>query len=161
MKKLTYNLLTRWRFDAPADRVWSLIYNAEALAGHWPGIRRFHILNIEEGLKAGCRIAVRVKSLPGDLDFMLEVTEVEPGRRLALVCSGDLQGEGHWMVEERDGATLSEFSWNVATTEWFMNILGLLLKPLLIRSHDRTMAHGYEVLSEWLKQPLVATQMSR
>jgi hypothetical protein len=150
LKKLSYSLLTRWRFETTADRVWSLIYNAESLASNWPGIKRFHILNIEDGLKTGCRILVTVKSLPGDLDFTLEVTEVEQGRRLALISSGDLEGRGRWLVEERDGATWSEFSWDVSTTEWFMNVLGLFLKPLLIRSHDRTMERGYRLLSEWL-----------
>ena len=152
VKKLHYHFTTRWRFDASAEKVWALIYDAEVIARRWPGIERFHILNIEDGLKAGCRIAATVKSLPGNLDFTLEVTEVDPGRRLALVCRGDLEGEGHWLVDERPDGVWSEFNWDVATTEWFMNVLGLLLRPFLRRSHDRTMARGYLVLSAWLKQ---------
>lgn len=155
MKKLQYHFTTRWRFDAPAGRVWALIYDAEAIARRWPGIKRFQILNIEDGLKAGCRIAATVKSLPGNLDFILEVTEVDPGRGLALQCRGDLEGQGHWLVEQRPDGVWSEFTWEVATTEWFMNVLGLLLRPFLRRSHDRTMDRGYRVLSEWLKEPNV------
>ena len=152
VKKLHYHFLTRWRFDAPTEKVWALIYDAETIARSWPGIKQFRILNIEDGLKAGCRIAATVKSLPGNLDFTMEVTEVEPGRRLGLVCRGDLEGEGHWVVDERPDGVWSEFNWDVATTEWFMNVLGLALRPFLRRSHDRTMARGYRVLSEWLKR---------
>ena len=151
VKKLHYHFTTRWRFDAPAGRVWALIYDAEAISRRWPGIKRFHILNIEGGLKAGCRIAATVKSLLGDLDFTIEVTEVEAGRRLGLICRGDLEGEGHWLVEERPDGVWSEFNWEVTTTEWFMNVLGLVLRPFLRRSHDRTMDRGYRVVSEWLK----------
>ena len=93
VKKLHYHFLTRWRFDAPTEKVWALIYDAETIARSWPGIKQFRILNIEDGLKAGCRIAATVKSLPGNLDFTMEVTEVEPGRRLGLVCRGDLEGD--------------------------------------------------------------------
>jgi uncharacterized protein YndB with AHSA1/START domain len=157
LKKLQYHFLTRWRFDVPAERVWSLIYDAEAIAGSWHGIKRFHILNVEDGLKAGCRIETTVRSLPGNLDFVLEVTEVEPGRRLALICHGDLEGSGHWMVQERPDGVWSEFAWDVSTTEWFMNVIGLALRPFLRRSHDRTMERGYKVISEWLKQSPVKT----
>jgi len=155
VKKLQYHFLTRWRFDASPERVWALVYDAETIARRWPGIRRFRVLNIENGLATGCRIAATVKSLPGSLDFTLEVTEVAAGRRLALRCSGDLEGEGHWLVEERPDGVWSEFSWDVATTEWFMNLLGVALRPLLRRSHNRMMAKGYRVISEWLKRPIV------
>jgi uncharacterized protein YndB with AHSA1/START domain len=64
LKKLQYHFLTRWRFDVPAERVWALIYDAEAIARQWSGIKRFHVLNIEDGLEAGCRIEATVRSLP-------------------------------------------------------------------------------------------------
>jgi hypothetical protein len=157
LKKLQYHFLTRWRFDAPAERVWGLIYDAEAISRRWHGIKRFHIVNVEDGLKAGCLIEATVRSLPGNLDFTLEVTEVEPGRKLSLVCRGDLEGQGHWLVAERPDGVWSEFAWDVSTTEWFMNLIGLALRPFLRRSHDRTMERGYQVISEWLAQPRTAT----
>lgn len=155
MKKLQYHFLTRWRFDVPAERVWSIIYDAEVISRQWPGIKRFHVLNIQDGLKPGCRIQTTVKSIPGDLDFVIEVTEVEPGRRLSLACHGDLEGVGHWLVHDLHDGVWSEFSWDVATTEWFMNVLGLAFRPLLRRSHNKTMARGYRVISEWLERAAV------
>jgi hypothetical protein len=160
MKKLQYHFLTRWRFEVPAERVWSLIYDAEAISRRWPGIRHFNIINIKDGLKPGCRIQTTVRSFPGNLDFILEVTNIEPGRRLSLACHGDLEGVGQWLVQDLPDGVWSEFSWDVATTEWFMNLLGLVLRPLLQRSNNKTMARGYTVISEWLKQPTVESDWS-
>jgi len=76
---------------------------------------------------------------------------VEPAKRLFLKSAGDLKGFGLCTLERQGAQTLARLHWVVASTGWLMNLAGLVIKPLLKRSHDRVMAKGYEALKKRLE----------
>lgn len=143
MKKLRYRFVTTWCFDAPADHVWALMQDAETMPKWWSGVRRFEVIGQRRELQVGSRINAAVGGLLGELVFTLEVVEVQPGKLLRMKSTGDLDGEGIWKLDERDGATFTSYSWDVTTTGSLMNLFGLVFKPVLVWNHNRVMAKGY------------------
>jgi hypothetical protein len=49
-------------------------------------------------------------------------------------------------LNEQGDFTKVRYSWEVNTIGWWINILGLLFKPLLIWSHNKAMDSGYHAL---------------
>ncbi|XUX00224.1 MAG: SRPBCC family protein [Dehalogenimonas sp.] len=146
MKKLAYHFVTDWHFDAPPDCVWSLIRDAESMSQWWPGVKRFEIIGQDKSLKIGQRINASVQGLAGELAFTLEITEIENGKRLKMKATGDLEGEGIWTLEKEVGGCRTIYQWDVSTSGWLMNVLGLVFKPILMWNHDRVMAKGYQAI---------------
>ncbi len=117
--------------------------DAETMPKWWPGVRRFEVIGQRRELQVGSRINAAVGGLLGELVFTLEVVEVQPGKLLRMKSTGDLDGEGIWKLDERDGATFTSYSWDVTTTGSLMNLFGLVFKPVLVWNHNRVMAKGY------------------
>jgi len=145
-KMLKYHFVTEWSFKAPVERVWEVIKDAESMPAWWPGLKKCQIRGDDKTLKVGTLLEAAVKGLLGDLNFTLEVSEIEPHKRLLLKSSGDLRGIGLWTLAPDGDGTRTRFLWEITTTGWLMNLVGLLFKPLLARNHDRVMAAGYKAL---------------
>lgn len=150
-KMLKYHFVTEWRFKAAADRVWAAIRDVESMPLWWPGVKKAQIRGGDKALKVGTSINCRVAGLLGGLNFTLVVAEIEPGKKLLLKSSGDLEGSGLWTLEMQGDQTLTRFCWEVTTTGRLMNLVGLLLRPLLVWNHNRVMAAGYKKLKSRLE----------
>ncbi|PPD58049.1 SRPBCC family protein [Dehalogenimonas etheniformans] len=146
MDNLKYHFVTKWHFDAPPDRVWSLIRDGETMPQWWPGVKRFEIIGHDKSLKIGQRINAAVQGLVGELAFTLEITEIENGKRLKMKVTGDLEGEGIWTLEEEGDGCRTIYQWDVSTSGWLMNALGIVFKPVLMWNHNRVMVKGYEAI---------------
>ena len=141
-----YHFVTDWSFRAPCSKVWDAIMDVEAYPTWWPSFKKARIRGADKSSAVGVFIDATVGGALGDLNFTLEVSEVDLHKKLLLKSSGDLRGAGMWVFEHSEDETRVKFYWDVATTSWIMNFIGLFAKPLLTRSHDSVMASGYKVL---------------
>jgi len=78
-----YEFITIWNIDAPLERVWSAIEDADAWPGWWKGV--VNVVELQAGDKDGVgsiRRTVWKSALPYKLEFDSEVLRVE---RLKLI----------------------------------------------------------------------------
>jgi polyketide cyclase/dehydrase/lipid transport protein len=142
-----YHFVTTWQFQAPVERVWSVVLDIEHYPGWWKNFRRVNVTR-GDGKSAGSVIWCEVRgSLPYSLNYSLEVLEAEQYRHILLRSTGDLVGTGRWKFEEnRPGVTEAVYYWDVATTNPILNLIAPLAKGALARNHEHVMANGYTAL---------------
>ena len=98
-----YEFLTTWLVDAPLERVWDVIYDAESYPRWWNGVER--VVELEpgadgdQGIGSLARYTWRSK-LPYTLEFDMRVTRVERPHLLSGQASGELEGTGTWRFYE-------------------------------------------------------------
>ncbi|UCC60820.1 MAG: SRPBCC family protein [Dehalococcoidia bacterium] len=144
-----YHFVTNWFFSAPKERVWEETANMESYPSWWKDLRKAEIRGPESRMQLGSVIDCEVRgALPYSLRFTVEVTTYEPPDLMVIKSSGDLVGEGRWILESRDDWTASTFYWDVGTTNRVLNLLGKLpfLRKMLEKNHDDVMAKGYEIV---------------
>ncbi|WP_019179242.1 hypothetical protein [Microbacterium yannicii] len=164
-----YSFVSRWRVPASADRTWEELerrLRPSSQAGGeqapwWPGLA---VDMAPRRLAAGERLVLTVRSPLGyRLRLLLELTLVEPGRRLAARSDGDLRGGGAVTIEaagveagpmrpEAPGdapaapgggvGTVVEFQWDVETRRAWMNATAPVLRAVFERAHAHVMRRG-------------------
>jgi uncharacterized protein YndB with AHSA1/START domain len=147
-----YHFVTDWSFKAPVNKVWDAIVDVEAYPTWWPGFKKAQIRGTDKTLRIGTVIDVTVKGFLGELNFTLEVRELEMHKKLLFKSSGDLQGTGLWVFEQQNRETRVRYYWDVGTTGLLMNLVGLFAKPWLTRSHEKVMSVGYRVLKSIIEE---------
>ena len=80
----------------------------------------------------------------------MESIKIEKPHILEGAATGELEGQGKWLLSETDGITTIQYNWNVNTTKKWMNFLSPLLKPLFKWNHDIVMKWGAEGLAKQL-----------
>ena len=143
---MRYHFVTDWSFKAPVNRVWDVIKEVEAMPTWWPGFQKAQIRGADKTIRVGTMIDASVKWVLGDLNLTIEVSQLDTNKKLLLKTSGDLQGTGRWLLTQHGSETRTKYYWDVSTTGWLINLVGLLTKPLLVRSHAKVMAAGYKAL---------------
>jgi hypothetical protein len=143
----TYHFVTDWRFQAPLQKVWSVVLDIERYPGWWKNFRRVQVTQ-GDGKSVGSVIQCEVRgSLPYSLNYALEVINAEEYRRILLRSTGDLAGTGRWEFEEAERGTVDAvYYWDVATTKSILNLVAPLARGALARNHERVMANGYAAL---------------
>ena len=71
---------------------------------------------------------------------------------------GELEGEGEWFFEEKNGITQVQYHWSVFTNKAWMNYLSFLLKPVFKYNHDIVMSWGAKGLAKKLQAKLISYQ---
>ena len=139
-----YAFRTLWRADAPIERVYGAIEDAEAWPAWWPGVRRVERLADGDADGVGTRYRFEFRSrLPYSLVFDVRVAQVQRPTRLVGEASGELAGIGTWTLQAADdGWTDVRYDWNVRTTRWWMNLLAPLARLAFVRNHDVIMEWG-------------------
>jgi len=149
-----YEFLTTWRIDAPLDRVWAAIEDADAWPEWWKGVVR--VVKLKPGDKNGVGSVRRTtwKSvLPYTLEFDSEVVRVERERYIEARAFGELDGVGIWhFMPDGGSATRVDYDWRVKTTKPWMNVLAPIAKPIFRWNHDAIMSWGEKGLRRWLKR---------
>jgi Polyketide cyclase / dehydrase and lipid transport len=143
----TYHFVTDWRFQAPLQKVWSVVLDIESYPGWWKNFRRIKITR-GDGKSVGSVIECEVRgSLPYSLKYALEVKAADENRHILLQSTGDLVGTGRWDFSEVDPSTVKAvYYWDVATTNLILNLVAPLARGALARNHERVMANGYAAL---------------
>jgi uncharacterized protein YndB with AHSA1/START domain len=148
-----YNFVTLWRFDAPLEAVWDLVYRSEQWPAWWRGVERVEVL--EEGDAnhvGGVRRYTWKSRLPYRLSFDMRLARVEPLSVIEGEAFGELSGRGLWTFSSAGGVTDVRYDWNVETTKPWMNLLAPLARPLFKWNHDVVMGWGAEGLARRLKE---------
>jgi len=146
-----YHFVTNWFFKATKERVWQETANMESYPSWWKDLRKAEVRGPEPRLQLGSIVDCEVRgALPYSLRFTVEVTTYQPPDLMVIKSSGDLVGEGRWILESRDDGTASTFYWDVGTTNRVLNLLGKLpfLRKMLEKNHDDVMAKGYEIVKD-------------
>src|ERR1700682_701906 len=86
----TYHFVTDWHFQAPLEKVWSVVPDIYVYPGWWKNVRHVKITR-GDGKSVGSVIECEVRgSLPYSLKYALEVREAEEYRHILLRSTGDL-----------------------------------------------------------------------
>jgi uncharacterized protein YndB with AHSA1/START domain len=147
-----YRFVTRWHFDAPIGQVWDALNAPARYPEWWPSIVEYQDLKPGvTGVGASAERVVRGR-LPYRLRYRTVVTRSEPPGELAYDATGDLTGEGRFVLSEQGGGTEVLFDWNVRTSGFWLNLLAPLMKWLFAWNHNWVMAQGERGLARWLKE---------
>jgi uncharacterized protein YndB with AHSA1/START domain len=143
MPKHHFDLVSHWRIAAPADRVWAALTAVPAWPDWWPGVRSVQTLRAGDAQGLGSVQRIRwATRLPYDLVIEIEAIECLPPERLRGRSSGQLQGEGIWLLSEAEQGTDVTYVWRVQLTRPWMRWLAPLLAPLFRWNHESVMRAG-------------------
>ena len=85
----------------------------------------------------------------------MKLLERDELKRLYGEAFGELEGNGTWLFEEKDGISYVQYNWNVYTNKAWMNYLSFVLKPAFRYNHDVVMRWGAEGLAKKLNATLL------
>lgn len=152
-----YRFVTIWRIEAPVEAVWDAIYQSDRWPAWWDSVKR--VVEITPGDEHGIGSVRRYtwkSRLPYLLTFDLRVTRVERPRLLEGVSTGELVGRGTWTLSTDGRLTTIRNTWDVQTTQWWMNLLAPIARPAFGWNHAYSMRRGGEGLARLLGARLVS-----
>ena len=113
-----YEFVTLWRFKAPQEKVWDLIFHSENWPEWWRGVEKVEKLKDGDANHTGAIHRYTWKSkLPYHLVFEMETTRVEPISLIEGRAIGELQGVGRWQLSNDGKITSVRYDWKVETTK--------------------------------------------
>lgn len=152
----TYDWRTEWTIPAPMPVVYEAMTSRKAVREWWPDMEL-----VEDGkggedeLTVGNEVSFKVHQAPEvarlapPFRIHCVYTDIEPGRRLREVVSGDLSGVLETLFYEEPDGTRVVFSWYVRVTNPVLNLLGYVAEGMYRRSHDSVMESGEAGLSRY------------
>ena len=142
-----YAFVTRWSFNAPIERVWEKIADAERWPTWWKYVQKVEVLEPGDANGVGrvLRMTWRTR-LPYSLTFDIRSKVVDPPHYIEGDASGELVGRGVWRLRQVDDVTDVRYDWEVRTTKWWMNLLPPLASPLFAWNHAGVMKEGEKAL---------------
>ncbi len=144
-----YNFLTIWKFDAPLEKVYNAIHDADSYHRWWKGQSKVETIKRGDALGVGAVKKFKTRSiLPYSLSYTGTVQQVEPLKKVVGTTVGQLEGTGTWVFEYENGISTVKYYWVVKTNSVFMNLLAPVLKPVFEWNHDVVMRWGAEGLRE-------------
>jgi hypothetical protein len=97
--------------------------------------------------------AASVARLAPPFKITAVTADVEKGRRLRSVVTGDLVGVLETLFYSRpDGGTRILYHWYVRVHNPLLNVLGFLFEPMFRASHDHVMREGEAGLQRYCKE---------
>jgi len=152
-----YSFISHWQIRAPLPKVWDAIYDSQYWPIWWDGVVTVKIIKPGDvnGV-GGVREYTWKGILPYSLNFKMRLNEIDKYKRMQGIASGELEGVGEWIFEEKDGITSIQYYWNVKTTLKWMNKVAFIMKPLFKFSHNLVMKWGAKGLAKKLDAPLLA-----
>jgi hypothetical protein len=152
-----YAFITHWQIKAPLGQVWDAIYASLDWPLWWKGV--LDVKELQKGDEDGIdsiREYTWRSILPYKLAFNMRLTELEKHRRMKGKAFGELEGEGEWFFEEKDGITYIQYNWTVFTNKSWMNYLAFIMKPAFSYNHDVVMSWGAKGLAKKLNAELLS-----
>ena len=125
-----YEFVTNWRFKAPQEKVWDLIFHSDKWPDWWPGVEKVEKVQDGDSNYVGAIHRYTWKSkLPYRLVFEMKTTRVEPISLLEGEAIGELQGIGRWQLSNDGELTTVRYDWKVKTTKPWMNLIAPIARP--------------------------------
>lgn len=149
MKMEMYHFVTHWTFHAPIDLVWQEINDIEKWPLWWHSYKQAMIRGEQKSSGVGTIVDNRVKgTLPYSLAYATQITRWEPPMLLELISTGDLIGNGKFVLEPRGDGTAVTFYWDVGTSNAVFNLLAKLpfVRRIMEKNHGVVMDDGYRGL---------------
>jgi hypothetical protein len=149
-----YAFVTRWSFNAPIERVWEKIADAERWPSWWKSVKKVEVLETGDSNGVGrvLRMTWRTRLLYS-FSFDIRSKVVAPPHHLEAYADGELIGRGIWRLRQVDEITDVRYDWEVRTTKWWMNLLAPLARPLFTWNHAGVMKAGEEGLRSLVEGP--------
>jgi hypothetical protein len=149
-----YALVSVWRIPAPLIGVWEAFLEFDRWPEWWRGLEEVVLLRPARGPYGvgAVRRCVWRSRLPYRLECEVEVTDVEPMRRIEVRSRGELEGIGRWSFWSEGEAGVVRYDWIVCTRKRWMNRLAPIARPLFEWNHRVLMRWGEEGLIRFLRQ---------
>ena len=156
-----YSFLTTWRLRTPLAPVWRTILDGTHWPEWWKGVEQVTTVRPGGANSVGLTTDQVWKSaLPYRLRMRIEIVKVEELQLIEVTSDGALRGTGIMRFSEDGGVTEVRFTWDVSTTEWWMNLLAPLLTGIFRWNHAYIMNAGARCLATRLNVPLISTTSS-
>jgi uncharacterized protein YndB with AHSA1/START domain len=155
----TYEFVTTWRIEAPRHDVWAALRDGEDYARWWPGMERVEVIDpgAEDGTGVHLRFTTRSR-LPYKLLFETVSVEAEEPDLIVVAAVGELDGTGRWDVRQDGAVTTAVYTWRVATTKPWMNLVEPFARPLFVWNHHVLMGWGAQGLARRLGARLLGEE---
>jgi hypothetical protein len=143
-----YAFETRWHFQCPRAVVWDVLKNPETWPDFWKDLKSAHVLvadplTTEWAMKAPSGYELR---------YVTTAYQVIPGELLAAHTSGQLVGEGKWILADGGKGTDMTILWNVCPTRWWMRLMNPALRKFFASNHVKVMANGEKAFRTMLER---------
>jgi len=144
-----YRFATVFTIDVEPRRIWDAVTDPEGWIGSYPDIEDWQMSARGGADHIGdrYRIVHRVAG-PLSLYYTMEVVAGRAPDRMAWRVTGDVAGTGTWELEELDGVTDVRFTWEVATTRRWMNVMAPLIRRQMVREYRRSTATAINALAD-------------
>jgi len=155
----TYRFVTDISIRAPIEPVYDAIAQPEVWLDRWPDaieVRRLAPGNAD-GLGASFDATVRAP-MGYRLSAVITTVDVDPPHELHMTSSGDLVGEGTWLLGQPGDTTNVVFTWAVTPTPAWMTMLTPVLRPVFARGHHAVVRHAAEAAADSLGASLLACE---
>lgn len=128
-----------FRFDAPADDLWSAIADTRSYPRVWSWLDEFESGPLVEGTRASFRVR---PPLPYRLRFAVTLDEVRAPELVRGRVSGDAVGEAALVVLSTDGGSAARLTWDLEVVRPSLTRAAPFLRPLMVAGHDAVVALG-------------------
>ena len=155
MPSNVYHFEEHWTIPGAApDQVWRVIADATALPQWWRGVylEAEPLGNYSEP-QVGARFRVKARGfLPYKLRFILECTELETNRVVAVKALGDFEGLWRAVVLPHGNGSRVDTDWQVTVQKPLIRFFSPILKPLFAWNHRWTTPRGEAGLRSYIAQ---------
>jgi hypothetical protein len=138
--------------NATVTQVYDVLSHGELLPLWWKGVY-LEAEKLTPGAepKVGDRLRARARGfLPYQLNFIVEVVELEPGRRVVVRTIGDFEGRWSATLSARAKGVHIDLIWEVTVQRPILRRLAPLLRPLFAWNHRWTTPRGEKGLRDYL-----------
>lgn len=152
MSSTSYNFVTRWRVPGNIDDVYDILFTIDRYPHWWPSLAQsYTCIHKGDATGLGAKGNIITKGfLPYVIRWSYEVTETDKPHEFRIVASGDLIGDGHWILRQNDQCVDVVYHWNVRTEKPLLKFLSPVLRPLFALNHNYVMKKGLLGLTEEL-----------
>lgn len=131
-----------WRIDAPTERVWAALADADRYADWWPFLRG---LDTGEGFVDGAVWTCAVRPpLPYSVRFRVHLVRIVPGRSVRAAVSGDVTGDATLEVSPEGDSTALALRSELRPSRPLLRGLSLVARPVARWGHDAVLDQGVE-----------------
>jgi hypothetical protein len=152
-----YRFVTDLRFTAPIGEVYRSVVEPERWLEDWAHAVVVERRSAGDDAGAGASFEATVRAPLGyRLSARIEVVDAEPPTGLWMTSSGDLEGSARWRLTPCPDGTDVRFTWDVRTTERWMQVLTPVARPVFERSHGVVVRRAAQAAARNLDGDLAA-----
>lgn len=152
----TYRFVTDIAIRAAIDQVYGAITDPEQWLNRWPDAIAVKRLAIGDADGLGASFDATVRAPMGyHLSAVITTVGVDRPHELQMLSTGDLEGQGTWLLGQQDDTTHAVFTWAVTPTPTWMSMLTPVLRPAFARGHHTVVRHAAEAAADTLGASLL------